>query len=137
MSRTVSRVEARRIALAAQGFGRKRTIRARTRPTEIVDAVARLGVVQLDSVNVLCRAHYLPLFARLGAYDRSVLDAAAWSRPSALFEYWAHQASLTPVAHHRLLRWRMERAANGVGVWSSVGLRERVLRRWGVLQYGL
>ncbi|MBX3224181.1 MAG: YcaQ family DNA glycosylase [Labilithrix sp.] len=127
--------EARRIAVRAQGFGAAGatgTTRAsgvgptptpRSKPTtsaRSVELVERLGVVQLDSVNVVCRAHYLPLFARLGAYDRDRFDASIWSRPSALFEYWGHQASLLPVAHHRLFRWRMDRAARGEGTWSGV-----------------
>src|SRR5262245_39526462 len=93
--------EARRIALAAQGFGK--------RSGSFHDVVARLGVLQLDSVNVVCRAHYLPVFARIGRYDREALDASAWTRPSSMFEYWGHQASLLPVSYHRLFRWRMER----------------------------
>ena len=82
--------EARRIAVTAQGFG----ARPKARPSKerIQQAVSRLGVVQLDSVNVVARAHYLPLFARLGAYDRDLFDASIWTRPSTLFEYWAHQA---------------------------------------------
>src|SRR5262245_26062280 len=114
----LSSAEARRIAVAAQGFGR----RARSRPAKeaLHEAVARLGVVQLDSVNVVCRAHYLPLFARLGSYDKDRLDASIWSRPSELFEYWAHQASIVPVSCHRLFRWRMERAARGQGTWSGI-----------------
>jgi uncharacterized protein YcaQ len=110
--------EARRIAVTTQGFGaRGRGTRTKQ---EVLEAVERLGVVQLDSVNVVCRAHYLPLFARLGPYDREAFDANIWSRPSPLFEYWAHQASIVPVASHRLFRWRMDRAERGEGTWSGV-----------------
>lgn len=114
----VRAAEARRIALSAQGFG----VRSRRAPSraEIEVLASRLGVVQLDSVNVVCRAHYLPVFARLGAYDRSILDRCAWSEPRTLFEYWAHQASILPVASHRLFRWRMERAARGEGTWRTI-----------------
>lgn len=89
---SLSLAEARRIALSAQGFGTARATKPIARGA-ILGGVRRLGVLQLDSVNVVCRAHYLPLFARLGMYDRPTLDAAAWSeRPRELFEYWGHEA---------------------------------------------
>ena len=108
----VSTAAARRIALAAQGFDRARPGHA-LHSGSLKRAIDRLGLLQIDSVNVLARAHYLPLFSRLGSYDSAQLDELAWGRKSqrGLFEFWAHEASLIPLASHPLWRWRMERAA--------------------------
>ncbi len=106
----LSLARARRIALAAQGFGRPRP----TRPpsvNQIAALIARLGVLQLDSVNVFSRAHYMPVFSRLGPYDRKRLDRIAGHGTGRidrrLVEYWAHEASLIPLELHPLFRWRM------------------------------
>jgi uncharacterized protein YcaQ len=111
--------EARRIALTAQGFNgldRAADVGAAALP----NAIRRLGLLQIDSVNVLVRAHYLPLFSRLGAYDRAALDALAAAKSKRFFEYWGHEASLLPVDLHPLLRWRMARAERGVGIWGGL-----------------
>lgn len=118
MVETLSAPEARRIALAAQGFGRPRPAQPGKR--HLLNTIQALGVVQIDSVNVVSRSHYLPFFSRLGAYDRALLEDLAWGRKPALAEYWAHEASLTPLATHPLLRWRMQDARDGVGVWKNV-----------------
>src|SRR5690349_18822428 len=105
---TFSAKEARGIALAAQGLAVPRPAKVDARA--IKGLVDRLGVVQIDSVNVLVRAHYMPAFSRLGAYDPALLDRLSHRAPRAVFEYWGHEASLLPVALHPLLRWRMARA---------------------------
>ena len=97
---TFSLKEARRIALAAQGFAGRLPSRADARA--MIRLIRQIGVVQIDSVNVLVRTHYLPLLARLGPYDMSLLREAAWGKPRRLFESWAHEASLLPLEPIRL-----------------------------------
>jgi len=125
-SNRLTAVEARRIALAAQGFTVRRP-ETEIGKRQILKLIERLGVLQIDSVNVVSRTHYLPLFSRLGAYPRALLEELAWGRKPALFEYWAHEASLLPMTTQPLLRWRMADAHDGVGVWKGVArfLRER------------
>jgi uncharacterized protein YcaQ len=114
--------QARRIALAAQlspGAARRASPPG---PSAIVKLVDQLGLLQIDSVNVLSRSHYLPVFSRLGAYDQAVLDGLTYSkRKRRFFEYWAHEASFLPMHLFPLLRWRMEAARNGIGIYDSLG----------------
>jgi uncharacterized protein YcaQ len=99
---------ARRIALAAQGFAESRPAGA-VGTRQLRRTIERLAVLQIDSVNVLSRAHYLPAFSRLGAYPRDAMDDLT-ARRHAVFEYWAHEASFLPVRLQPFLRWRMAAA---------------------------
>ena len=111
--------EARRVALTAQGFNARERDGA-VNAAQLRRAIAKLGVLQIDSVSVLVRAHYLPLFSRLGAYDRALLDGIMMERPKRFFEYWGHEASLLPLDCHPLLRRRMARARAGQGIWRQL-----------------
>src|SRR5437868_3910738 len=119
MTRSLSARQARRIALAAQGLAAPRPTGAISRRA-IRSLAERLGVIQIDSVNVLVRTHYLPAFSRLGAYPREHLETEAWGPRPSLFEYWGHEASLMPLRMQPLLRWRMAEASSGTGIWSGL-----------------
>lgn len=120
MSLSLSLSQARRLALAAQGFGR--APRAAIGHRQLLAQIERLGVLQIDSVNALVRSHYLPGFSRLGQYQPALLDELAWGQPRrrGLFEYWGHEASLLPLQLYPLLRWRMRRAADGQGIYRQL-----------------
>ncbi|WP_085486946.1 winged helix-turn-helix domain-containing protein [Agreia pratensis] len=128
MAQSLSPALARRVALAAQGFGRV--------PTDVVPGVRqlgavidRLGLLQIDSVNVFERSHYLPVFARLGNYDKAQLDRVTYS--PRITEYWAHEASFIPVDTLPLLRWRQqeyrERAEADADSWFAAN---RPMTEW-------
>jgi uncharacterized protein len=125
----ISANEARRIAVAAQGLGAVRP-RGRCDRRHLARVLARTQLLQIDSVSVVARAHYLPLFSRLGPYPVELLDRAAWGtkRERSLFEFWGHEASLLPFELQPLLRWRMARAARGEDMYGGLarfGLENR------------
>ncbi|MFU8946332.1 winged helix-turn-helix domain-containing protein [Mycetocola zhadangensis] len=105
MNDTLPPALARRVSLAAQGFGRPHPASTGTR--QLTSLLNRLEVLQIDSVNVFERSHYLPVFARLGAFDKATLDALTF-RPGRYIEYWGHEATLMPVESWPLFRWRMD-----------------------------
>lgn len=113
---SLTAAQARRIAVAAQGFAEPRPAGSVTR-AHLRRLVSRIQVLQLDSVSVAVRAHYAPVFSRLGPYDPDVLGRAAWSHsarsPRLLVEYWAHEAALMAVDDWPLLRWRMREYTHG------------------------
>ncbi|UYN83680.1 MAG: YcaQ family DNA glycosylase [Microcella sp.] len=98
--------QARRLALAAQGFDREHPAAVSTR--QLNATIDRLQVLQLDSVNVFARSHYLPLFARLGAYDQNDLDASVFARRGRYTEYWAHEAAVIRRDDWPLWHWKRE-----------------------------
>jgi uncharacterized protein len=112
----LSAAQARRVAVAAQGFAEARPGGPINR-AHLRRLISRIQVLQLDSVSVAVRAHYAPVFSRLGPYDRDVLDRAAWAHsarsPRLLVEYWAHEAALMAVDDWPLMRWRMRHYRHG------------------------
>jgi len=114
-----SLAQARRIALAAQGFHEPRPDGASLR--HVKRQLQRSHLLQIDSVNVLVRAHYMPLFSRIGAYDRTLLERIAYHpKKRGTFEYWGHEASLISLDLHPHFRWRMARAARGEGTYGGI-----------------
>ena len=117
MSLALDRAQARRIALAAQGFADRRhatpTLRTFSR------TLARTGVLQIDSVNVLQRAHYMPLYSRMGAYDTALLQRAAEQAPRRIVEYWAHVAAFMPVELWPVMQHRMRGYRERGHAWSA------------------
>jgi len=115
MAKRLTNAQARRIALAAQGIGQfDRDSPATMRGVQrVIDGIAQF---QIDSVNVLARAHFMPLFARIGAYDPALVTRASTHRPQRLFEYWGHAASLIDISLYPALRFRMVRGHP----WASI-----------------
>ena len=115
--------QARRIAVVAQGFADPTPAPGEATMRHVQRVIDRVGVIQIDSVNVLTRSQYLPFFSRLGPYDTALLDRARDLAPRRLVEYWAHEASLIPPQTWPLLNFRMKRALS-----ESWGGMQRVAR---------
>jgi uncharacterized protein YcaQ len=115
----LSSADARRLALHALGFAEKKPARAGA--AHVRATAARLGAIQIDSVNVLARAHYLPTFSRYGPYPTSALDDLAHGKRE-LFEYWGHAACFMPMDLYPLMRWRMASQCEG---WAGVSRKTR------------
>ena len=115
----LSSADARKLALASLGFGVKKPARAGL--VHVRATAARLSAIQIDSVNVLARAHYLPTFSRYGPYPMSALDDLA-HRKRELFEYWGHAACFLPIELYPLMRWRMNGQIEG---WAGIGRKRK------------
>ncbi|AYG02602.1 winged helix-turn-helix domain-containing protein [Gryllotalpicola protaetiae] len=133
MVQTLSAAAARRVALAAQGFGRVPSATVGTR--QLNGLFDRLGLLQIDSVNVFERSHYLPAFARLGGYDKTLLDRLTFrptsrSSESGYTEVWAHEAAFVPVRDWPLFRFRhrrfREKYLAGKDSWGLTAGRETI-----------
>jgi uncharacterized protein YcaQ len=121
--------QARRIALAAQGF--RDPVPAAVTARHVRRVLGRTQLLQIDSVNVFARAHVMPVYSRVGAWDPALLDALAF-RKRELFEFWGHEASYLPVALHPLLRWRMARNESRIARWgfeTDDALLDELLKR--------
>src|SRR6185312_8124455 len=114
--------EARKLALNSLGFGAKKPARAGA--SHVRATAIRLSAIQIDSVNVLARAHYLPTFSRYGPYPTSALDDLAHGKRE-LFEYWGHAACFMPLDMYPLMRWRMANQCEG---WAGVSRKERTFQ---------
>lgn len=125
---TVSPALARRISLAAQGFGRPAAVSPGLR--QVAGLVDRLGVLQIDSVNVFERSHYLPAFSRLGVYDRAVLDRLTTGRRGRMVESWAHQAAFIPRELWPVFEFRREQFRRKGSHWGGWLAENRPLADW-------
>ncbi|GAA4371780.1 winged helix-turn-helix domain-containing protein [Agromyces bauzanensis] len=125
---SVSPALARRISLSAQGFGRIAPDTAGLR--QVRGVVERLGLLQIDSVNVFERSHYLPAFSRVGAYDRALLDRLAHGRHGRLLEYWAHEAAFIPRELWPHFEFRREEYRRRGSEWGGWLVENRTLADW-------
>ena len=128
--KTLTLAQARRMALAAQGFGRPQPAGVSLR--HITSVVDRLGVVQIDSVNVVERSHLVPFYSRLGPYDKTLVQRALAKTPLQLLEAWAHEASIVRPEVYHLLEWRRARSSH-----EAWGRMRRVVELYPELKDGI
>lgn len=125
----LSRAEARRLAISSLGLAEAADAPATT--ATVRRTISRLGLLQIDSVNVLARAHYVPVFSRIGPYPMATIDTDAYrGKRRRLFEYWGREASLIPVEMHPLFRWRMADAEAGKGTYKRIAAFARDHRQY-------
>lgn len=116
----IDRRTARSLVFSAQGFGARRTRSISPWP-RVAEMIDRMGVLQIDSVSALARSHYLPVYSRVGPYDRAALDRHSLGvKRRSMFEYWAHEASFLPLPSHPQMRWRMARAKDHQGIYKGL-----------------
>ena len=111
--------QARRLALSSLGFAEKRP--TKTGAAHVRKTIARTNAIQIDSVNVLARAHYVPTFSRYGPYDTKHLDDLAHGKRE-FFEFWGHAACFLPMELYPYMRWRMDNQRDG---WSTLDARSK------------
>ena len=125
MTEQLSLSQARLLALAGQGLTKS------TKPTSVLDTIDTMGVLQIDSVNVFERAHYMPLYSRLGIYDKAELDNLHGGKNPALLEYWAHEASFIRTEDYPLFNFRMEYNQRGSrSRWETWAQENREFLEW-------
>lgn len=125
MTEQLSLDQARLLALAGQGLTKA------TKPATVLEAIDTMGVLQIDSVNVFERAHYMPLYSRLGAYDKTELDNLHGGKNPALLEYWAHEASFIRTEDYPLFNFRMEYNQRGSrSRWETWAKDNREFLEW-------
>ena len=118
MAGELSSAEARRLALSSLGFGLKKP--AKPGAAHVRATAKRLSAIQIDSVNVLARAHYMPTFSRYGPYPMNALDELVHTKRE-LFEYWGHAACFLPIEMYPTMRWRMDGQLEG---WGGLGKQQ-------------
>ena len=123
MTNSLSAKQAKLLALHACGLDTRQD-------KTVLDVITRFGMLQIDSVNVFERAHYMPLFSRLGSYDKNELDSLTGGKNPTLIEYWAHQASFIKTEDFPLFDWRMQWYRDRASLAGSFEKENKKLIAW-------